>query len=344
MLDVGTLSAGELATDGDTSCSLNGHTWTHPITVWRGSTFQAENAAGGGFVTSAGAPCTPGTSGCTFLQGGRGYQTNCTPGANNCGTIADTNAGMGKRVGYLMAGLGVQFTKIPAPATTANIIVYYENGDAPNLTRYLSFVVNGGAPQTKAFAGLSDWEHPRGAAVTLTGFTPGSTNTITVTADPIHPAPDLDWIEVVDVNSTVPSTGLCQPAMWNVTTSVNGAIGLPAIVNGILTNRFTSNRAMQVGQYVQIDFTGNVNLSTNHARQLERRLDQRLPRHLRRVHVAGRRHLQLYAGRDGLGNGKPDRHLLHSRSRSAPSAFRRRARSAPAGGRSASSRPTVTSL
>ena len=97
--------------------------------------------------------------------------------------------------------------------------------------------------------------------MTLTGFTPGSTNTISVTADPIHPAPDLDWIEVVDVNSSVPSTGLCQPALWNVTTSISGAIGLPAIVDGILTNRFTSNRAMQVGDYVQIDFTGNVNLS-----------------------------------------------------------------------------------
>jgi hypothetical protein len=113
----------------------------------------------------------------------------------------------------------------------------------------------------KPFGGLVDWSHPRGAAISLSGFNAGSNNTITVTADSVHPAPDLDWIEIVNTDSSVPSTGLCQPSLWNVTASANGTAAAVA-VDGNGTNRWTTNRSMQTGDYYQIDFTGNVRLST----------------------------------------------------------------------------------
>jgi hypothetical protein len=42
----------------------------------------------------------------------------------------------------------------------------------------------------------------------------GSNNTITITGDGVHQAPDLDWIEVVGTSSTLPTTGLCTPSLW----------------------------------------------------------------------------------------------------------------------------------
>jgi hypothetical protein len=257
-------SAGKTAADGDSSCTLNGTAWKHPVTVWRGATYQAENAQGGAYisVTNPTSGCTPGTSGCTWVPGGFGFNaSNCQMNATGCSVIADANNGMGKRVGYLGVGKGVRFSNVTAPAGSSNIIVYYTNGDSYTMTRYLSFVVNNGAAQVKAFGGLEDWSHPRGAAVTLSGFVVGSNNTISVTAVANNPAPDLDWIEVVDVTSTVPSTGLCQPSLWNVTASTN-ASGAFSAVDGNLTSRWTTNRAAMPGDYFQVDFTGNVNLSS----------------------------------------------------------------------------------
>ena len=102
----------------------------------------------------------------------------------------------------------------------------------------------------------------------------GSNNTITVTGDANDTAPDLDWIEVVDVASTVPvdrplpakpverhvlgqrqrrqpRRRLCQPQQR-----------LPRRVDPATSTRWTSGTASYTGQYVQVDFTGTVNLST----------------------------------------------------------------------------------
>jgi hypothetical protein len=239
--------------DGDSSCTLNGTTFNHPMTVWRGATYQAEAAEGGGFDGNG-----------NWVKGGYGFNAgNCnTPGTNGCAIIVDANNGMGQRVGFIGPSKGVKFSNVTAPASNANIIVYYTNGDAYSLTRYLSFIVNGGSPQVRPFGGLQDWSHPRGAAITLSGFKTGSSNTIYVTADPNDPAPDLDWIEVVGTTSTVPQTGLCEPDLWNVTTNIAGDADTSLLVNGRNNDRWTSNRTMQNGDYVQIDFQGSINLST----------------------------------------------------------------------------------
>jgi hypothetical protein len=248
--------------DGPQSCTLNNVVYDHPVTVWRGATYQAENGQGGAWVNGT-APCTAGTSGCAWATSGLNFKTACNPGDSGCAIIADANNGMGKRVGYLTGGSkGIKFSNLTvANAGTNNLIVYYTNGDLPNKTRYLSFVVNGGAPQVRPFGGLYDWTHPRGAAISLAGFTSGGSNTVYVTADPTDPAPDLDWIEVVDSGSSVPSTGLCEPALWKVTASVNSSTA-SEIVDGDGAQRWTTGSSSVNGQYVQIDFTGNVNLST----------------------------------------------------------------------------------
>jgi hypothetical protein len=236
--------------DGDSSCTLNGTTYNHPLTVWRGATYQAEAGEGGGFVNGA------------WKAGAYGFTVSgCTPSASGCAVIADANNGMGKRVGYIGPSKGVKFTNVTAPAGTSNIVVYYTNGDAYKLTRYLSFVVNDSAAQVKAFGGLQDWSHPRGAAITLSGFNVGSNNTIYVTADPSDPAPDLDWIEVVGTTSTVPTSGVCTPSLWKVTTNVSGSTSTTAVNDSNTSDRWTSARAQKNGDYLQIDFQGLVNIS-----------------------------------------------------------------------------------
>jgi hypothetical protein len=238
--------------DGDESCLLNGVTWSHPITVWRGMTHQAENAEGGGFST-----------GTTWVRGQYGFNTACSPGTSGCAIIADAKNGMGKRVGYIGPNKGVKFSNVNVAAGgTQNLVVYYTNGDAFNQTRYLQFIVNGQAPQVRPFAGLQDWRNPHGAAISLSGFNQGSNNTIYVTADATHAAPDLDWIEVVNASSSIPQTGLCERALWTVTTNVGGSEATVDAIDNDLGDRWSTGRAMASGDYLQVDFKGLVNIDS----------------------------------------------------------------------------------
>jgi hypothetical protein len=248
--------------DGDSSCLLNGTTWSHPLTVWRGATYQAENAEGGAWqLNGNGQGCTPGQANCQWTKGGFGFQTGCTANTNGCAIIADSNNGMGARVGYISPSKGVMFRNVSSASSgSMTLAVYYTNGDPYTTERYLQFSVNGGAPQVKAFGGLLDWSHPHGGAIQLSGFNSGSSNTVSVTADPNDSAPDLDWIEIVDSGSTLPSTGFCDPAKWTITTNVSGSSGLSNLANGSNSARWTTGRGMQNGDYVQIDFGGNVTL------------------------------------------------------------------------------------
>jgi hypothetical protein len=117
--------------------------------------------------------------------------------------IADPKNGMGRRVGYIGPSKGVKFSGVNVACSgTATLTVYTTNGDAVGSTgRYLQFIVNGGSPQVVSFVGAGDWSNPAGAAVTLSGFNQGANNTIYVTADNTHPAPDLDWIEITNTGA-----------------------------------------------------------------------------------------------------------------------------------------------
>jgi hypothetical protein len=156
--------------DGAVSCVGNGTTWTHPLTVWRGQTFQAETATRTGAAAVVSCP----------------------------------QCGGGNRVGYVDSASSVTFKGVHVAATgTANLVLYYEDADTAGTTRAFNVSVNGGPVQYRTFAPVGgSWSNPSSVAVgsvniALHGFVAGSNNTVAFSGDGVHTAPDLDWIEVM---------------------------------------------------------------------------------------------------------------------------------------------------
>jgi hypothetical protein len=173
MLDVGAGDCTPCASsrrDGPNSCAADQTTFKTPLTVWRGQTFQAENAKL--------------SSGVSVIA--------CNPGV--CSN--------GSRVGDIGPHATVTFNDVLSTTAGSRVlIVYYADGAAcidDACLRYFNISVNGGVPQDLAFHVVKggDWNVISSQPIMLTGFVAGATNTITFTGDATHPAPDLDWIEV----------------------------------------------------------------------------------------------------------------------------------------------------
>jgi hypothetical protein len=264
------LSSGETKTDGPDSCTLNGVTYNNPLTVWRGQTFQAEGAEGGMWYNSGTSqPCNSGQSGCTWQKGIFGFNaSNCsqaTSPAGTCAVIADPKNGMGNRVGFIGPSKGIKFSGVNVACGGTNTLVVFTTNGQPvgDMSRHLNFVVNGGSPVNVAFAGANDWSNPVGANVTLSGFNAGTSNTIYITGDANNPAPDVDWIEIINSGTTcaAAATGTCTESAWIESASANNG-GASAGDDGNTATRYTTNRAMAVGDYYQVDFTGPVFLTS----------------------------------------------------------------------------------
>ena len=217
--------------DGAISCMGNSINWTRPITVWRGQIFQAEDAA---------------------LTTGTTIQTG-------------TENSNGKRVGNIGPTATVTFKNVYAGGAGQNqLVLYYADGDCGSAQRYFNVKVNNGGQQSRAVSIVDqgNWHKVGQALITLDGFTAGSTNTVTFSGDGTHAAPDLDWIEVIGAPaSTAPAlTGTCDESKWVETASINTADqGLGNDNN--LTTRWTTGRAMAVGDSYKIDFGGTVKLT-----------------------------------------------------------------------------------
>ncbi|HEX3697956.1 MAG TPA: carbohydrate-binding protein [Polyangia bacterium] len=150
--------------DGAASCPADGRTWTHPLTVWRGQTFQAET----GTLSGAATP------------------------------VACANCSQGRRVGYINSTSGVVFNNVRVSTSgSQNIVVYFTNGDTK--ARNFNISVNGGAAQRLSFPVVSagNWTVVSNQTIALSGFVTGSTNNVKFLADGSNAAPDLDWIEVM---------------------------------------------------------------------------------------------------------------------------------------------------
>ncbi|HEY2729300.1 MAG TPA: hypothetical protein VGK52_05115 [Polyangia bacterium] len=151
--------------DGASSCPADGRSWTHPLTVWRGQTFQAETST----LTGAAA------------------------------AVSCASCSQGKRVGYINGGgSGVVINNVRVSVSgSQNLVVYYTNGDTS--TRYLNISVNGGGAQHIAFPVVSagNWSAVFGQTINLSGFVTGSTNKVSFMNDGCNAAPDVDWIEVM---------------------------------------------------------------------------------------------------------------------------------------------------
>jgi hypothetical protein len=99
-------------------------------------------------------------------------------------------------------------------------------------------------------------------AFPLSGFRPGSNNTISFFIDTELDAPALDRIEILP-DPNVGGTNYCQRAHWEATASVtagdgNGPMGA---IDGDLKTRWASNHPQNGSDWFQLDFGGLVKLA-----------------------------------------------------------------------------------
>jgi F5/8 type C domain/Alpha-galactosidase, CBM13 domain len=209
--------------DGAVSCVGNGTTWQHPITVWRGQTFQAENG-----VKSGGAS-----------------------------TISCSTCGAGARVGKLSSTSKVTFNGVSAATTGANnLVVYYTNGDSAR--HWFNIQVNGGASQLIQFDPSGSSSTVLQKPVTLTGFKAGTANTVAFMANGSDSPPDLDWIEVIGATNDY-----CDRSRWLITATNSSVQDPPLnALDEDPDTRWSSGRDMDGTDEVIVDFGGTVKISS----------------------------------------------------------------------------------
>jgi hypothetical protein len=186
-----------MTADGATSCTANGYKWNSPITVWRGQTFQAEDA-----------PMVA--------------PVNWQYCANQ------SKCGNGKRVSWIRSGTGLTLSGVRAAvAGTNNIVVYYTNGDPiGSPTRTLLVSVNGGPQQSRDFAATGKaWDDVVSTTITLSGFKAGNTNTVKFSGSSTAEAPDLDWFEIIN-------TGTTAAASSSANCAAGTTVGIKTFNNG----------------------------------------------------------------------------------------------------------------
>ena len=119
--------------DGAVSCVGNGTTWTQPITVWRGQTFQAE----------------------------AGTRTR----RRHARRLPAVRRRQSRRL-HRLVELGHLQRRQRRRHGTANLVVYYEDADTTATTRAFNVKVNGGPVQHRTFAPVGgDWTVPSSIAV-----------------------------------------------------------------------------------------------------------------------------------------------------------------------------------
>jgi hypothetical protein len=158
-------------TDGPNSCAVSGTTFSAPITVWRGQTFQAENAS---------------------IRGGA---------VVNCPTYSAS-----KRLTHITSSTTISGI-YSATTGSHNVIVYYTNGDTVSHSMQINASCSGTTSSTgqksttNGFTGGSavfpptgGWDKVGSVKIFPSGFVAGKTNQIQL--NPMGAAPDLDWVEV----------------------------------------------------------------------------------------------------------------------------------------------------
>jgi len=218
------LTSGETLSDGAESCVGNGITWTHPVSVWRGQTFQAEDGTKSGAASK----------------------------------ISCTSCGAGARVGNLSSTSAVTFNNVKAATSGVNnLVIYYTNGDTNR--RWFNIKVNNGASQLIQFDPTGAYDTVLQKPITLTGFNAGSSNTVAFMANGTNPPPDLDWIEVIGASSD-----FCDRSRWLVSASNSSSKDPPlnAIDATGTSTRWSSGRNMDGTDYFIVDFGGTVKISS----------------------------------------------------------------------------------
>jgi hypothetical protein len=222
---------GTYGNDGAAGCPADNRTWSYPVTVWRGQTFQAEN---------------------TTLSG-------------SAAPISCSQCGGGNRVGYIGMTSTVTLKNVNvAQGGTNSLVVYYVDGDPSTYNpRAFNISVNGGAQQyTKFYPTGGSWSDNSSLVVgsvnvSLTGFNAGSNNTVTFagTGDGIG-VPDLDWVEVI----ASPGANSSQLTLVGATSSSNysSAYNQQNAIDGNMGTRWASNNNDQEWLYVDLGSTKTV--------------------------------------------------------------------------------------
>jgi hypothetical protein len=112
------------------------------------------------------------------------------------------------------------------------------------------------------FKPTGGWDKVSSMAFALSGFRPGSNNSISFFIDTELDPPALDRIELLP-DPSVAGTDYCDRAHWEATASVTAGDGAgPAgAIDGDLKTRWASNRPQDGSDWYQVDFGGLVKLA-----------------------------------------------------------------------------------
>jgi hypothetical protein len=145
---------------------------------------------------------------------------------------------------------------------TKMVLLRYTNATDRDLSLYVG--VNGNPSQSFwwIFKPTGGWDKVSSVALALSGFRPGSNNSITFFIDTELDAPALDRIEILP-DPSVAGTNYCDRAHWEATASVTaGDGGGPmAAVDGDLKTRWANNHDQNGTDWFQVDFGGLVKLA-----------------------------------------------------------------------------------
>jgi hypothetical protein len=232
------IQSGYTLSDGPESCVGNGVTYSSPISVWRGKTYQAEGASRSGNASDI---------------------ANSKASNGHRASFYNNGGGSSSTAGNATSTTKLTFSNVPAAAAGSNnLVVYYTNGDGSGL-RYVDVIVNGGAPQSKGFKPVAqgDYDAIGQASITLSGFNAGAVNTVVFQGDDQNPAPDIDWIEVIGA-----SANFCDQSRWAVSASASSSKD-PALnaIDKYDVSRWTTGRGQDGTDWFQVDFGGYVTMS-----------------------------------------------------------------------------------
>jgi hypothetical protein len=145
---------------------------------------------------------------------------------------------------------------------TKMVLVRFTNGDTKDRSIYVG--VNGNPSQAFwwVFKPTGGWDKVSSMAFALSGFRPGSNNSISFFIDTELDPPALDRIELLP-DPSVAGTDYCDRAHWEATASVTAGDGAgPAgAIDGDLKTRWASNRPQDGSDWYQVDFGGLVKLA-----------------------------------------------------------------------------------
>jgi hypothetical protein len=179
-------------------------------------------------------------------------------------TIACASCSNGKRVA-IKADSGFTLSGLDAGGAGTNILsLSYVNGGPNNLSIYVG--VNGNDSQRflGVFPPTGGWNTVSSVSLSMSGFKPGTNNSLQFFIDAQLGAPDLDRITMFADTDPGILLDHCSRLAWKATASVTAGDGSgPAGgIDGDVTTRWANNRPQDGTDWYQVDFGASVVLGS----------------------------------------------------------------------------------